>query len=115
MNLTLYMDHHVPAAITEQLRRFGVDVLTAEEDGTKRVADPLLLDRATRLGRVLFTRDTDFLAEAAKRQAAGGHFAGIVYAAQMTVSIGQCVRDLHLICEAGKPEDLADMVWHLPL
>lgn len=37
MGVTLYMDVHVPGSITRQLRRRGVDVLTAQEDG--RVAD----------------------------------------------------------------------------
>ena len=31
--LSVYMDHHVPAAITEGLRSRGIDVLTAFEDG----------------------------------------------------------------------------------
>jgi hypothetical protein len=34
MPLSLYMDVHVPAAITAGLRRRGVDVLTSQEDGT---------------------------------------------------------------------------------
>jgi len=32
MAIKLYMDHHVPRAITEGLRLRGVDVLTAEDD-----------------------------------------------------------------------------------
>jgi len=51
----LYMDVQVPAAITRGLRRRGVDVLTAQEDGTARLKDPALLDRATVLGRIIFT------------------------------------------------------------
>jgi hypothetical protein len=35
MTIALYMDVHVPQAITEQLRRQGIDVLTAFEDGTE--------------------------------------------------------------------------------
>jgi len=58
------MDHHVDMAITRGLRLRGVMVLTAEEDGTKQLADPLLLDRAMALGYVLFTQDVDLLAEA---------------------------------------------------
>ena len=34
MSLALYMDVHVPAAITRGLRRRSVEVLTAQEDGT---------------------------------------------------------------------------------
>ncbi len=35
MPIALYMDHHVPRAITLGLRLREVDVLTAYEDGTK--------------------------------------------------------------------------------
>ena len=50
------MDVHVPAGIVRALRRRGVDVLTAQEDGAARLSDPALLDRATVLGRMVFTR-----------------------------------------------------------
>lgn len=60
MTIALYMDHHVPRAITSGLRLRGVDVLTAYEDGTHELDDPILLDRAGELGRVLFTQDDDF-------------------------------------------------------
>ena len=65
MPVALYMDHHVPAPITDGVRMRGVDALTAEEDGTRRLPDPDLLDRATELGRVLFSQDQDLLIEAA--------------------------------------------------
>ena len=57
------MDVQVPAAITRALLLRGVDVLTAQFDGTTRLADPDLLDRAAELGRVLFSQDEDLLAE----------------------------------------------------
>jgi hypothetical protein len=34
MPLPVYMDVHVPAAITAGLRRRGIDVLTSQEDGS---------------------------------------------------------------------------------
>ena len=40
---------------------------------------------------------------------------GLVYAHQLHVTIGQCVRDLELIATVGEPEDLAGRVHHLPL
>lgn len=64
MSTKIFMDVHVRRAVTEGLRLRGVDVLTAQEDGTRRLADPLLLDRANELGRVLFTQDDDLLREA---------------------------------------------------
>jgi Domain of unknown function (DUF5615) len=109
------MDVHVPRAIVEGLRLREVDVLTAQEDGANRLTDPELLDRATALGRVLFTRDADLVAEATKRQRAGRSFAGVVYAHQLHVTIGQCVRDLGLIALAAEPADLSDRIEYLPL
>jgi hypothetical protein len=40
------MDHHIPAAITSGMRRRGVDVLTAFEDGSADGSDDRLLERA---------------------------------------------------------------------
>jgi predicted nuclease of predicted toxin-antitoxin system len=109
------MDAHVPAAITRALRRRKVEVLTAQEDETTRLSDPDLLDRAGALGRVVFTRDTDFLAEGVRRQRAGVPFATIVYAHQQNVSIGRCVGDLELIAKDSTPEEARGQILYLPL
>jgi len=71
VSIGLYMDVHVPAAITRGLLLRGVDVLTAQVDGTTALEDPALLDRATALGRVLFSQDDDLLAEATLRSVPG--------------------------------------------
>ena len=115
MSLKLYMDVHVPYAITTGLRLRGVDVLTAQEDGARRFLDALLLDRATTLGRVLFSQDEDLLSEAARRQYGGEIFAGVIYAHQLKVTIGQCINDLELIAHVGEPEEFANRVEYLPL
>lgn len=109
------MDVHAPYAITEALRRRGVDVLTAQEDGTDQLEDPPLLDQARESGRVLFTQDEDFLREGARRQTTGEAFAGIIYAHQMRATIGQCVHDLEMMAKVYEPADLANRVEHLPL
>ena len=109
------MDHHVPRTITEGLRIRGVDVLTTAEDDSDRLQDPLLLDRAGELNRILFTRDKDFLIETTKRQRSGQSFIGVIYAHQLRISIGNCIRDLQLIAEACEPEDFFNRVEHLPL
>ena len=109
------MDVHVPRATTVELRRLSVDVLTSQEDGTTRLADRDLLDRATALGRVLFSQDDDLLEEAARRQRAGVPFAGVIYGHQLRVSIGACVHDLEMVAKLCDPEDLSNRVEHLPL
>jgi Domain of unknown function (DUF5615) len=109
------MDVHVPRSVTVGLRLRGVDVLTAQEDNAARFSDPELLDRATKLGRVLFSQDDDLLREATRRQCAGESFVGLVYAHQLNVTIGRCIEDLVLIAEAGEPEDLMNAIEYLPL
>jgi hypothetical protein len=111
--ILLYMDHHVARAITQGLRARNVDVLIAYEDGADQLSDPDLLDRATQLGRVLFTQDDDLLVEAAHRLERGIPFGGIIYAHQLRVSIGLCIHQLEIIAKAGDPEDLNNQVDYL--
>ena len=71
MALRLYMDHNIHGAVVRGLRRRGVDVITAYEDGMRRAADHRLLDRASSLDRVLVTADDDLVTEGARRQREG--------------------------------------------
>ena len=109
------MDHHVERASTTGLRARGVDVLTAYEDGGDRLPDPDLLDRATALNRVLFTRDSDLLVEARYRQQQGIAFVGVIYARKRHVSTGRCVQDLELIAKVADSHDLQSKVQYLPI
>jgi len=113
MSLRLYMDVHIPNAIADGLRRRGVDVLTAQEDASDTTPDSALLDRASSLGRVLFTYDDDLLVEAALRQVRGERFSGVIYAKVLEVSIGASVRYLELLAKVYDPEDVANIVTHL--
>jgi predicted nuclease of predicted toxin-antitoxin system len=115
MSIGLYMDVHVRRAVTTGLRLRGVDILTAQEDGAGEFDDPRLLDRATELGRVLFTQDDDLLKEAARRQKSGEKFAGVIYAHQLNITVGQCIEDLELIAQITEPVEWADRITHLPL
>jgi hypothetical protein len=93
MTIALYMDQHVPRAVTVGLRLRDVDAITAYEDGAGELDDVALLDRANELRRVLFTRDYDLLAEATRGQRDGIPFCGVIYAHQLRVSIGKCIQD----------------------
>jgi hypothetical protein len=113
--LRLYMDVHVKAAITAGLRRRGLDVVTAQEDGGTRLEDVALLERATALQRVLFSQDDDLLAIARERQTAGVFFAGLIYGHQLAATMGKYVLDLEMICQVLNPEDMANRIEYLPL
>ena len=115
MALRLYLNHNVPRAVAEGLALRDGDVLTAYADGSHESLDPSLLDRATELGRVLVSMDDDLLKEAARRQAAGIDFAGVLYGHQLNCSVGACVRDLELLAKVCEPEELRGRVEYLPL
>jgi hypothetical protein len=104
VTVKLYMDVHVARALTVGLRLRGVDVLTAQEDGTSRLPDDALLERAHALRRVLFTQDDDLLREAARRHGTGEPFSGVIYAHQLKTTIGRCIADLALIAAVADRE-----------
>jgi predicted nuclease of predicted toxin-antitoxin system len=83
MPVLLYMDVHVPQAITDQLRRRGVDVVTSAEDGTDELDDDVLLEHVRSVGRVIFTQDIRFRALAEDWIRQGRPFAGLVFGHQM--------------------------------
>jgi hypothetical protein len=115
MTIALYMDVHVHKAITDALRQRGVNVKTAQEDGTDILPDPDLLDRSTALGYALCTYDADFLVEAARRQHTGETFAGLIHVHFTKSSIGKCIDDLELLAKANDPPDMLNHVEYVPL
>ena len=54
------MDEHVPKAVTEGLRRRGVDVITVQELGLQSAEEMRHLERAAQGGRVVVTQDANF-------------------------------------------------------
>ena len=114
MAIALYMDVHVPQAITQQLRRRGIDVLTAFEDETTKLPDDRLLERTTELNRVLFTQDIRFRVLAETWQIEGKQFAGLIFGHQLGGTIGQFVKDLDLIAQASEPNEWMNTVEYIP-
>jgi hypothetical protein len=108
------MDVHIPQAITEQLRRRGIDILTAIDDEAATLPDDELLDRASSLGRVLFTQDIRFKALAENWQRQGREFSGLIFGHQMGGTIGQYVRDLEMIAQASELDEWLNTIEHLP-
>jgi Domain of unknown function (DUF5615) len=99
--IKFYTDENVPTAVTEGLRRRGVEVLTAQRANLRQAADSQHLALALAEGRVSFTLDADFL----HLHATGEAHAGIVYAPQLTPT-GTQVRGLMLIYDVLSPEDM---------
>ena len=114
MPAKLYMDVHVPQAITDQLRRRDVDVLTAIEDQASKLSDEQLLIRAHALGRVVFTQDIRFKALAVQWLRERRAFAGLIFGHQLGGTIGQYVRDLELVAKASEAEEWLNGIDDLP-
>jgi hypothetical protein len=113
MPVLLYMDVHVPQAITDQLRRRGINILTALEDGYAERDDPDILDRARTLERLVFTQDIRFKAMAETWQKQGRAFAGLLFGHQLGGTIGQYVHD-ELIASVSEPQEWVNVIEHLP-
>lgn len=109
------MDVHIPRAITIGLRTRSMDVITAQEDHCAFLPDPALLDRASELGRALFSCDKDLLIEGQRRQTEGINFAGVIYIHLLRISIGKCIEDLEFLSLAANKEDLENQIVFLPL
>lgn len=114
MSVGLYMDVHVPGPITRQLRRRGIDVLTAQEDSCDTLPDEQVLSRATALGRLRFTQDAGFRILAERWQRNGHQFAGLVFGPQLGGTIGQYVEDLELIATASESNEWQNTIQFLP-
>lgn len=112
--LAFYMDHQFSAAVTRGLRTRGVDVLTAFEDGAEQVDDDVLLSRASGLNRVLVTHDKGFLRIAAERQKLGHDFAGIAFAIQKSLDIGNAVEYLEIMSHVMSLDEIRNRVERIP-
>ena len=106
--LGLYTDHHVPHAITNGSRLRGVDVLPAHENRASELQHPVLLDHTAAFGRVLLTQDDGLLTEAVRRQRRDRPFCRVIYAHQVSVSVGDCMCALEFVAKAGEPSDRPD-------
>lgn len=108
------MDHHIRLEITEGLKRRGIDVLTAFEDGSYKLDDESLLARATSIDRILVSQDQDLLIIAARWQRIGRDFAGVVFAVGQDVDIGGTIEYLELLDRVLLPEEMRNRVEFIP-
>lgn len=107
--IRLYLDENLDPAIAEQLKRQGYDAVSVRELGLLGDTDINHLARATEMGRVLVTADTDFLRMAAE----GMSHAGVIFGVQQEHSTGDWVRKLELCCFVYSAEEMLNHVEYL--
>ena len=107
--IRFHLDESVNLAVADGLRRRGIDVTTTSEAKLLGVPDPEQLAFAVSQQRVIFTHDADFL----RLHGAGVQHWGIVYSRQGARSLGEIIRNLMLLWEYYKPEELRNQVEYL--
>jgi len=110
-----YLDFRAPLVIGQQLRRRGVNVVHAMEEGTNRLKDDQLLELATTQGRVVFTQDVGFRVMTQDWQRRGRFFGGLIFQHQRGTSIGNTVADLEIVATATEQSEWSNQILHLPL
>lgn len=112
--LAFYFDHHVQLAIADGLRKRGISVRTAFEDGFAEEDDEELLRRSTALGCILVTYDFGFLEMSRRWQREGLRFPGIVFGFKTRVDIGTAIRYLEDLAKRASGDTIADSVAYIP-
>ena len=64
---------------------------------------------------MLFSQDRDLLRIANEQLDAGRDFNGLVYAHQLSITIGQAIHDLELLAQVLDPQDIRNRIEFLPL
>jgi hypothetical protein len=113
VTLGLYFDHNIPAAVAEGLRRRGVDVLMARDDGYSAADDEALLSRAMELGRLLVSIDRDFRRIATAYQREGREFGGVL-TVRSAANIGLVISDLEVVAQTARDRELSGLVLYIP-
>ncbi|MCA9830387.1 MAG: DUF5615 family PIN-like protein [Dehalococcoidia bacterium] len=114
MTFAFYFDHNVERVIADGLRRMDLDVLAALDDGMGTASDSHLLDRSTELGRLLVTRDRDFVELTARRLRQGPPFSSVVMLRGSQAGFGAVIRDLELLAKAGSDDDGMNPLIYVP-
>jgi predicted nuclease of predicted toxin-antitoxin system len=108
-DIRFQLDEHMQSAIAVQLRRRGIDILTADEALLRGAADTAYFAYSLETGRVLVSFDRHF-AQLHNRQI--GH-AGVVYFPRGNRSVGEVVEALLLVREVYTADEMLGRLEYL--
>jgi hypothetical protein len=111
--LPLYADECVDGRILAGLRRRGIDITTADEQGLLSADDVQHVARAAELGRCLVTSDRDFLVIASNLLSRELFFPGLFFI-QSHAKVGEAVRALAEAALFRDPVDMKDRIDWIP-
>lgn len=108
-HLRFYLDENLSIEIARQLRTRGIDVVTVRDLGLLGDSDENHLQRASHMGYVLCTYDTDYIQLATS----GIEHTGIVIGQPELHYIGEWVKWLALMHAVYAPEEMYNRVEYL--
>lgn len=108
--IRFHLDESVPHAVAEGLRARAIDVTTTTDAGLVGADDRVQLEFARDSGRILVTRDADFLVLARDFV----DHAGIVYAYPRRTSIGAIIRVCVQVVQRRTAEEMKAAVAYVP-
>ena len=104
--IRFYIDENVQVEVASQLSQHGIEAVSAKSLEKLGDTDANHLLRATDMGYVLCTYDTDFL----RMSAEDVQHAGIVFAGQYKSTIGGWVKELRKLHDEISAEEMIDRV-----
>jgi hypothetical protein len=110
-DIRLYFDENVEIAVADQMRTRGIQCVTVRDLNLLGDTDENHLKRATEMGCVLCTYDTDYL----RLHTEGFSHCGIVFAVKSTTTIGDWIRSLELICGVLTAEEMKNHIEYLSI
>jgi hypothetical protein len=108
-DIRLYFDENVETAVADQMQARGIECVTVLDLDLLGDSDENHLQRATAMGYVLCTYDSDYT----RLHAEGVPHAGIVFAIQRSTTIGDWVRGLEVICGVMSAEEMQNHIEYL--
>ncbi len=106
MSIRFHLDENMPHAVADGLRNRGVDVTTTTDAQLMGASDKEQLAFARSEGRVVVTRDADFLRISAR----GEKHPGLVFWTERR-SVGQLISALDLLRVSSTADDVEDQVF----
>jgi uncharacterized protein with PIN domain len=107
--ICFHLDENVTSIVATSLRTRGIDVTTTSEAGLLAASDEEQLAHALHAGRILVTRDHDFLVIASR----GTQHAGIIYWPPSHERLGDVIKMLTLLWRIETTESMAGRIEFL--
>lgn len=104
--LRIYTDENVDVRIAEGLRRRGVDVRSAHEQGQLGVTDEAQFAHAASLQAAIFTHDHRFVEIAVEKSLRVQTHYGVIFVAMHRLSLGECIKRLALCADVLSAEEM---------